>query len=234
VHSTGRAGRKGQSRTASFSWSKLKMPVPESWIPTVAEFVRGYTAFQRHEHRDAMYKVASFLVEHFWDKPKEIADALGVLLLTWNQALYRYGLFSFHRLERCIERNKILLAHFRERDILSFQLADQKAIGKLFGEFLEALQITEGVKRGVKSPVATAKVLHLLAPHFFPLWDDKIAKGYKCNYTNDPAAKYLAFYSKTLAIARFIASQKTPLPVGKSLLKLIDEFNYSKYTKKWT
>ena len=43
--------------------------------------------------------------------------------------------------------------------------------------------------------MAVGKVaLHLLAPAFFPLWDDKIAKGYGCYYLTDPMwGMYLVF-----------------------------------------
>jgi len=71
-------------------------------IPSKKEFIRGIKTFERHEKRDAMYKVATFLVLQFWGKPSEMADGLGVLLLTWNQAFYRYGSFDFDELERCI------------------------------------------------------------------------------------------------------------------------------------
>ena len=70
-------------------------------IPSQDEFRKGYLAFQKYEKRDAMYKVAIFLVCHFWGQPSEMADGLGVLLLTWNQAFYRYGIFDFDRLEEC-------------------------------------------------------------------------------------------------------------------------------------
>jgi hypothetical protein len=55
--------------------------------PSPDEFRKGYMVFQQHERRDAMYKTVIFLVNHFWDHPADIADSLGVLLLTWNQAL---------------------------------------------------------------------------------------------------------------------------------------------------
>jgi len=74
-------------------------------IPSPREFERGYRAFQQHdEKRGAMYKTASFLIDHFWGRPSEMADSLGVLLLTWNQAFYRYGPFDFDALEKCISR----------------------------------------------------------------------------------------------------------------------------------
>jgi hypothetical protein len=36
----------------------------------------GYLAFQKWERRDAMYKTATFLVEHFWGKAIEVAEAV--------------------------------------------------------------------------------------------------------------------------------------------------------------
>ncbi len=38
-----------------------------------------------------MCKTATFLVNEFCAHPADIADSLGVLLLIWNQAFYRYG-----------------------------------------------------------------------------------------------------------------------------------------------
>jgi len=71
-------------------------------IPTRAQLGHGCTVFRQHEARDAMYKTATFLVDHFWGRPAKMADSLGVLLLTWNQAFYRYGPFDFGKLEGCI------------------------------------------------------------------------------------------------------------------------------------
>jgi hypothetical protein len=76
-----------------------------------------------------------------------------------------------------------------------------------------------------------AKALHLLAPGFFPLWDEKIAKAYDCYHDNDPAGKYMAFFLKTKVIVEALAPQ---VNAGeKTLLKLIDEYNYARYTKRW-
>ena len=63
----------------------------ESMTPNAREFGRGVMAFREREPREAMYRVATFLVTQFWREPSDLADGIGVLLLTWNQALYRYG-----------------------------------------------------------------------------------------------------------------------------------------------
>jgi len=110
-----------------------------------------------------------------------MADGLGVLLLTWNNAFYRYGFFDFDALEKCISNNQQILESYRHRSILDYTASDDESI-----KFLKALQIADGKSAGRKSPVAVAKALHLLAHDFFALWDDKIAKAYNCHYRYIP------------------------------------------------
>lgn len=197
-----------------------------------SEFERGFQAFQLREPRDAMYKTATFLVEHFWGKPTEMADGMGVLLLTWNQAFYRYGSFDFILLEEALRANMPGIGQFRPRTIESLTQADEPAIERLFMAFLEALRIKEGKKKDCRSPVATAKALHLLAPGFLPLWDDKIARAYGCYYNPQPAQKYLVFAYQMKALGRELQGY-VPAGCGRTFLKLVDEYNYAKYTKGW-
>ena len=79
--------------------------------------------------------------------------------------------------------------------------------------------------------MAVAKALHLLAPDFFPLWDRAIAIAYGCDYSNEPSGKYLAFCKKMRILAE-VARCYVSHP-EKSLLKLMDEYNYAKYTQRW-
>jgi hypothetical protein len=199
--------------------------------PTADQLECGYKAFQARESRDAMYTTATFLVCHYWGQPAKMADSLGVLLLTWNGALYRYGSFDFGELEKCIEKNIVMLEGYRAKTIADYTASDEQPVKCLFNQFLAALTIAEGKKRGVRSPVATAKALHLLAPGFFPLWDKKIASAYRCNYSQKPDENYIAFVKISQSMAGSL--QSIVLPTGKTLLKLIDEYNYSKYTKGW-
>ncbi len=201
-------------------------------VPSEHEFRSGYRAFQRRERRDAMYKTASFLVRHFWGKPADMADSVGVLLLTWNQAFYRYGPFDFQRLEDCITNNWPTIESFRSRDIFGYSPTDDLAVAGLFDSFLAALQLCEGKKRGTGSPVAVAKALHLLAPSFFPLWDAKIASAYGCHYTVAPADAYIGFTRRIKQLAEAVRTFGDATG-GKTLLKLIDEYNYARFTKKW-
>lgn len=115
------------------------------------------------------------------------------MLLTWNNAFYRYGVFDFNKLEKALIKNFKKIKNFRNRDIFSLSNCDEDEIKHLFNGFLEALQIDSGKKKGTKSPVAVAKALHLLVLSFFPLCDDKIARVYGCYYNKQPAEKYFLF-----------------------------------------
>jgi hypothetical protein len=220
------------------------------------QLVSGSKAFVENERRDAMYKVSTYLINQFWGKPEDITDALGVLLLTWNQALYRYGSFSSDSLENCLTKNMKEIEGYRQRDIFSYSASDNVSIVKLFNELLEALKTED---KGRKSPVAVAKALHLLAPNFFPLWDVKIAEeGYNCLWgaSFEGSDMYLILIQKTQqqideiiqsytglsgldlnekkdTLKEICANCSSNLPFKKSIIKIIDEYNYAKFTKKW-
>lgn len=202
-------------------------------LPTIEEINIGSREFELHEVRDAMYKVARFLIGHFWGQPSEMANGLGVLLLTWNQAFYRYGQFDFYELEKCITSNMERLTRYKSKNIAEYVEEDRPYIEELFISFLDALTIRKDGRAGRKSPVAAAKALHLLAPHFFPLWDHKISKAYKCNYSHAPVEAYMRFFRLSYDMAGALQSAAQLPTNGKSLLKMIDEYNYAEYTKKW-
>lgn len=204
-------------------YDQLKIPLKE-------DYLKGIQEYRNHERRDPMYKVASFLVETFWNNTSEMVDGLGVLLLTWNQAFYRYGSFDFDVLESFIIKNLETINRYRNRDIDTLNDVDNTTIISLFTELLDALKITTGKNAGRKSPVAVSKALHLLAPSFFPLWDDKISRGYDCHYQEKPEQKYLKFSYIIKNIKKVVKEYRTD---KRTTLKLIDEYNYSKYTKKW-
>lgn len=177
-----------------------------------------------------MYRVATFLLREWWGQHDKMTDALTVLLLTWNGAFYRYGLFSANKLEACLKEQWNAIEAFHHRDIIDFTAADENLVRDLFSAMLKALAIADGKSRGRQTPVGVAKTLHLLAPAFFPLWDQAIAEAYDCRYGDDPTSAYLEFCRKILSIARKLG--KVPAP-DRTLLKCIDEYNYARYTQGW-
>lgn len=216
-------------------------------------FTEGCKAYWEREPRDAMYRIAARLVNDSWGNAGDTADGLGVILLTWNQALYRYDMFDFFALEDFLKSHRETLEHYRGRSIKLFdsKLHAEK-IKALFAEALGALKTT---RRGWKSPVAVVKTLHIIAPHFFPLWDRAIAKGRSCRWYDSSAAasKYIAFMndSQTMAAsleARYkeeqdraglpdarnlAAALSTHCGRSKTILKFLDEYFYAKYTGGW-
>ncbi len=203
--------------------------------PSPKEFLEGVSEFYKHEKRDPMYKVATRLVKDYWGKWDEVADGLGVLLLTWNQALYRYGIFDFDKLEEFLKKWQNEINQFRERKIDTLNKDDEGKIKVLFDKLLTALTSVGKDNKFRKSPVAVAKALHILAPNFFPLWDDAIADAYGCYWadSNKALEKYIDFCWENKALVEYVKGQNIPKDENKSYLKLIDEYNYAKFTYKW-
>lgn len=188
-----------------------------------------------------MYKVARDLVEDRWDDPTEAADGLGVLLLTWNQAAYRYGIFDFDVLERFLRRHRTKLDDYRGLKLEDQDRLDKLQVDATFEALLDAL-ITSAKTR---SPVAAGKALHMIAPRFFPLWDNRIAEAYGCRICGAPgsAQKYLNFMGKTQEILHALREEQAlqeienELNAGarfkKPILKFLDEYNYARFTWGW-
>jgi hypothetical protein len=202
-------------------------------IPTVKEFINGFTEFQKREDSHAMYNMATSLVKELWNNPSEMAASMGMVLLGWNESFYKDGFFDFHEFEICIEKDWQQLNSFKARNIRSYILKDDAGITNMFEDFMDALKSVEEKKAASYSPVVVSRALHVFAPQFFPMWDAKIAKAYHCNYTNKPAEKYLSFIMQCQTLAEELQSKINLKSQGKSFLKLLDEFNYAKFTKEW-
>jgi hypothetical protein len=200
--------------------------------PSRSEFVHGVRKFDSGESWDPMYSLASRLLTQDWGKPRLMAEDVGVLLLTWNNAFYRYGEFDFGRFERVLKRHIGELEGFRARSLLSFGRPDEPQVRSLFRHFSRALRVYEGKAKDQETPVGTAKALHLLAPNFFPLWDQYIAPAYGCRYARNAAATYLRFCGLTQHLLRHARRFRPALPreYKRNLLKRVDEYNYAKFT----
>jgi hypothetical protein len=215
----------------------MKHRAPETL--SVDDLRRGHEAYVKHEPRDAMYKVATLLVKQSWGNPSDMADGIGVLLLTWNAGFYRYGSPDFDSLHKCIEKNLGTIEGFKNRNITTLVETDEERVKQLFNDLLSALRRPKHKKSPEAfSPVSVAKTLHILAPNFFPLWDDEIAKkGYGCYwYSPDRGAlKYWQFMLKMKKIVESLHGQHDEVKAlsGRPVLKLIDEYNYSRFSKDW-
>ncbi|QLC50603.1 hypothetical protein HWN40_10370 [Methanolobus zinderi] len=93
---------------------------PSIEMPTEADIIKACKEFETYETRDVMYKVALLHIQNYWEKPVDMADAIGVLLLSWNQQFYRIhkGL-DLKRVEDCIIKNMDYLSELKGRTINS-------------------------------------------------------------------------------------------------------------------
>jgi hypothetical protein len=198
------------------------------FIPTRQEFRAGIEEFNRRDRRAYVYYVALEALELGWGDPVRMSRAIGVLLEIWNSAFYRYGAFDLPALTRCVADRLPALKALRFRTTQSLNEEDEPMIRDLFGEFTKALRGGKGGTR--ESTVATAKALHLLAPGFFPLWDNAIASAY--GHTLMWVGDYLVFCQQMKQLAEAVEDY-VDAPDECTLLKRLDEFNYAVSTGRW-
>ena len=127
-----------------------------------------------------------------------------------------------HAIAFAIKGNIELLTAFRDRTIDMMCAANEPTIRALFWAFSQGTGRTNS-KGFQPSPVGAAKVLHILCPAFFPLWDSKISEQHHCD---QDAFGYLKFCGMMKRLAAAVQPYLDK-PDDRSLLKRTDEFNYS-------
>jgi hypothetical protein len=193
---------------------------------TLGDVKRARAAFEANESRDLFYRAATELVALALHGKTSltVAEALAVLLQTWNRSYYRYRKFDdahFTSIEGLLSEHKTELAKYRNQTIDNLDDRDRTTVANLFQAF-----------EAVLGPVGAAKALHLLAPTVFPLWDRAIADAYRLalGRAGSNGERYWRF---VLISRRQYLGLKREDPDLKSPLKSIDEYNYCKYTKEW-
>jgi len=194
--------------------------------PTIQDIEAARQAFEANESRDLFYRAAMELVALALDGKTSlsVAEALAVLLQTWNKMFYQYRRFDsrhFADIERLIRDHHSILITFRQRSIQSLNQEDESEVVRVFKAFEEVL-----------GPVGAAKCLHLLAPCFFPLWDRAIAKAYglPLRQKGKNAERYRRFMEIVKEQVQSLGGEQV---IGRNPLKAIDEYNYCKHTKGW-
>lgn len=193
---------------------------------TLAELKKAHKRFEAEEPRSLFYHAAKELVDlSLRGRTKlSVAEALAVLLKTWNSGFYRFHIkfdeTHFERIEKLLLKHRAALAAYRKQSIDNLNPREEAAIIGLFQEFEQVL-----------GPVGAAKALHLLAPRLFPLWDNAIAIAYhlRLGRTGSNGDRCWRFI---LLSQRQCSELKRGAPSGWNLLKSIDEYNYCRYSMK--
>lgn len=196
-------------------------------MPTVEELKEAREEYlRRYDPRDLSYRAPMKLVELAWEGKDglDLTDAVGALLRDWNEAYFRFrGGFSeefLEQLDDLLNDHRGLLATLRDRGIDSFGEDDWTTVENLFQAF-----------EAVMGKVGAAKALHLLAPRFLPIWDNKIMLGYwHClprRKTN--AEAYCSFMEVSKRQTEQVGGEAG---LGWNPLKALDEYNFVRFSMK--
>jgi hypothetical protein len=196
------------------------------------ELRRGVEAYGEGEKRDSVYRLTFRLVRESWGDFPAMVEALSVFLNSWNATFYvRFGSLDPDLLEQALREKWPLIEAFQGREIVTLSSEDEPAITEVFERLRNDLGIRVSNGQVRTAPVSAGKSMHMLVPTFFPIWDQKIAKRYGCEYSFQPARQYLKFMQiaqeQALALHGKVDCSK------KTLLKQLDEYNYSLITKPW-
>jgi len=223
------------------------------------DLIKACQYYAQNERRDYVYPNALKKIQSNFGDSKLMADGIADLLDVWHLNFYRFGGFSQDLIEQYINTKLTLMQKYNTVNIrhLTFSDLEIAEVKELFSAFLDA---TAGVnaKFTRKSPTAVSKTLNLLAPRCFPLWDEAISQAYDCwwVYSDFGVNKYIKFMelskSQCLSIVNeYSIDYKINDPdlaetkliqdcnsinqrnYDRSLLKILDEYNYAKYTKNW-
>lgn len=203
-------------------------------MPTIQEIEIAQKIYEAEYPGDIYYVAAMTQMEIAisGNNCRGIAVGIAILLLDWNKEYYfrwnrpllKGSYFSEKHLsdvEQVVCQYLQVLKDWRQRSILSFSSEDEIVVKEVFREFHRVL-----------GPVGAAKSLHLIAPLFFPLWDNLIAReGYGIDL-GSPAKRKADLYCRFMNKVKEQYKQLRGEPsIANNLLKAIDQFNFIKYTK---
>jgi hypothetical protein len=195
------------------------------YIPDCEEFVRGYVLYNQKERLGPIWFEALAIVQENWGNSSIMSKGVDKIIRGWNRF---YAGFDAKALTSTIETNLSTLDGFRIRDIRSYVPDDRISLLQLFETFEEALKRTHDNRI---STVSVGKALSLFSPRFLPIWDSNIAFAYNCMYVHG-AKEYISFMDIMKRLAQRV-ERCVPINDDRPLLKRLDEYNYSKYTKHW-
>lgn len=217
--------------------------------PTYAQLEKSCRQYQHGT--EPSYRVLLPVIEGAWEQPGRVADAIVVLLEIWNKAFYnRYHCPKAQAVARALRRNWAAIDGFARRSILDYNPeVDSQEISHLFCAMLKPLKGRDRKGQKLVTPVGVAKALHFLAPRFFPMWDNRIARESGCAWSPArPAAScYLRFIAQIKGICESLVdgyaaangvdreSAMRAIIHGccsgdspRSLVRLVDEYAYMK------
>jgi hypothetical protein len=192
-------------------------------IPPKDEFLHVIAVYGGHNE---YYFEALAGLQMNWGDAEKMADAIWPWLRNWHSSFYMYGDGDPKAIALAIEKDFKVIDKFHDRQIGTLTAIDTPDINRLFGRF--AIASGRQNRNGRQStPVGAAKILHSLCPNFLPMGDDKIFGYYDCELNEDGYLKFCRITKQFAATVRPYLAHSD----DRSVLKRIDEFNYSYITE---
>jgi hypothetical protein len=182
-------------------------------------------------------------------KVEEIRNILVKFLNRWGCRLRNYDNLTASALQGCLVRVHAELSDLRNDSIFGFRLENIEMTERVERLFNGLWHCGSGsAAAGNFGPTATSKLLHVMNPDFFSLWDESIRLAYwkEDDRIIESGRGYCIFMDRLREVAESLRAEcerkyGTPDPARliserlkidppHSILKFIDEFNWVTYT----
>lgn len=176
------------------------------------EFNDNLAKFDNLENKGSYYPMFLNMIKKGFE-----TEAFLFILSTWNFATFRYAMkdFDLNGFKKIVENLNPYFAKFKDKSIESINFDDYESDIKYIFQELSKI-------KGIQYTGAS-KLMHLTAPEVFVMWDAYIRKAY--GFKRGKSEDYFNFLKKMQKLFKTIEKIK-----DKTLTKLIDEYNYVKFT----
>lgn len=145
-------------------------------------------------------------------------ESIFLILSTWNFAYFRYHMRDFKLKEFQKTFNNLDFSFFKDKRFETVDLSDREIVEKI-KKIYSSLSQFEGVKY-----VGATKIMHLMNPILFVMWDKKIIEHYKAETTPEGYVDFMKLMQNIWKEGKF------PRPQGEETIpRTIDSYNWTKY-----
>lgn len=197
--------------------------MPRYYAVTLDDLAHARVAYELGEPRDLFYRVAQALMADAEAGRGQfsIVEGLAVLLQSWNLGYYRraghrFDEAHYEAIGELLKNNQDDIAQLRERPIETLADGDRPMVERIFDRSVAVL-----------GPVGSAKTLHLLAPRWFPIFDNYILDAFHV-WARDGRA-YWRFMTAIKAQVLMVGGERA---AGANVVKGLDELSFCRFTLK--
>jgi hypothetical protein len=203
-----------------------------SHLPNAKEFVEFVEKYEKkHVALDMTYLKALRDFKKLkpnGDGQPDIKSILQPYLLKWGRMGRVLGYKGCNRITEKLEEMANQLAELIAVNLTTVDVRKRShEIEALYNSILNAKWKSEKGKTKRVGPTATSKVLHLVNPDLFLIWDSKIRKTYGFK---DSGVEHVRFLASMQKLSKKLCSvvENLQAQYEKSITKILDEYNWKK------